>query len=458
MFTYKDYIKKVCELNQKKESPPLCYLHSFGCQQNVIDGERITGILVEMGYGVTNDLNNADIIIYNTCAVRENAELKVFGNLGELKHLKECNPELVIGLCGCMAQEKQIVDKILHTYKQVDLIFGTFAVEELPRLLFNVLTERKVSYDISDTNTSINEEFKTVRQGTIKAGVPVMYGCNNFCSYCIVPYVRGRERSRKPEAVVNEVAELARQGYKEIMLLGQNVNSYGKGNDDGIDFPKLLRLINEIDGDFKIRFMSSHPKDATKELINAIVECDKVCKHLHLPVQSGSDRVLKNMNRHYTIEQYMKIVDYARSRIPDFSFTSDIIVGFPNETDEEFLMTIDVLKKVEYDNVYSFIYSKRSGTKASLIDDSVSYEEKTKRMRVLLDTQREIADRRYKRFSGKTLEVLFDAESKTNGFISGKSDEFIIVESKADKSLIGQRKNVLINKTMNWAVQGEIID
>lgn len=458
MFTYKDYMKKVTDINSQRESPPLCYLHSFGCAQNVIDGEKVTGILADMGYGVTNDISVADIIIYNTCAVRENAELKVFGNLGELKHLKEQNPELVIGICGCMVQQPQIVEKILKTYKQVDLIFGTFAIEELPRLLYNVLTERKVSCDISETNTSINEDFRTVRNGTLKAGVPIMYGCNNFCSYCIVPYVRGRERSRKPDSIIKEVKSLADEGYKEIMLLGQNVNSYGRGLDKDIDFPGLLRKINDIDGDFKIRFMSSHPKDATKELIDAIVDCEKVCKHLHLPIQSGSDRILEMMNRKYTAEKYMEIVEYARSRISDFSFSTDIIVGFPNETYEDFLMTKDIIKRVKFDNIYSFIYSKRSGTKAAEIDDKTPYEEKSKRMRELLETQREIAVEAYKRFKDRTLEVLFDSESKTDGYITGKSDEYIIVEAKADKSFIGQRKSVFVTKTMNWAVRGEIID
>lgn len=458
MFTYKDYMKKVTDINSQRESPPLCYLHSFGCAQNVIDGEKVTGILADMGYGVTNDISVADIIIYNTCAVRENAELKVFGNLGELKHLKDQNPELVIGICGCMVQQPQIVEKILKTYKQVDLIFGTFAIEELPRLLYNVLTERKVSCDISETNTSINEDFRTVRNGTLKAGVPIMYGCNNFCSYCIVPYVRGRERSRKPDSIIKEVKSLADEGYKEIMLLGQNVNSYGRGLDKDIDFPGLLRKINDIDGDFKIRFMSSHPKDATKELIDAIVDCEKVCKHLHLPIQSGSDRILEMMNRKYTAEKYMEIVEYARSRISDFSFSTDIIVGFPNETYEDFLMTKDIIKRVKFDNIYSFIYSKRSGTKAAEIDDKTPYEEKSKRMRELLETQREIAVEAYKRFKDRTLEVLFDSESKTDGYITGKSDEYIIVEAKADKSFIGQRKSVFVTKTMNWAVRGEIID
>lgn len=453
-----DYKDKVRNLLAEKDSPPLCCLHSFGCQQNVSDGEKILGMLCEMGYGVTDDINSADLIIYNTCAVRENAELKIYGLIGNLKHLKENNPELIIGVCGCMAQQEQVVEKIRKTYKQVDLIFGTFAVQELPRLLYGVLTERKTAVDITEYSGVISEEIQPVRSGNIKASVPIMYGCNNFCSYCIVPYVRGRERSREPEAVLNEVRELAAAGYKEIMLLGQNVNSYGKNLDTPMTFAELLRRINKIDGDFKVRFMSPHPKDATKELIDAIIECDKVCKHMHLPLQSGSDRILEAMNRRYTAEKYMSIVDYARSRIPDFSFSTDIIVGFPNETEEDFAATLEIMRRVKYDNIFSFIYSKRTGTKAALMEDKTSDEDKSRRMRELLELQREISTEHFKRFVGRTLTVLFDAETKNEGIYSGKSDEFIIVEAKADPSVIGQRKQVKITKAFNWALQGEIIN
>lgn len=453
-----DYKYKVKEILASRDTPPLCYLHSFGCQQNVSDGEKILGLLMEIGYGMTSDISSADLIIYNTCAVRENAELKIYGLIGNLKHLKEQNPNLIIGICGCMAQQEQVVEKIKKTYKQVDLIFGTFALKELPKLLYNVLTEKKTAVDITEYNAVIPEDIKAVRSGNFKAGVPVMYGCNNFCSYCIVPYVRGRERSREPEAILNEVKELAAAGYKEIMLLGQNVNSYGKTLDNPINFSELLRMINDIEGDFKIRFMSPHPKDATKEFIDTIVECDKICKHLHLPLQSGSDYILEAMNRRYTVEKYMEIVSYARSRIPDFSFSTDIIVGFPNETYEDFKGTLDVMRKVKYDNIFSFIYSKRTGTKAALIDDKTSDEDKSKWMRELLEVQREISSEFFKRFEGRTLEVLFDAESKNNGWYNGKSDEFIIVEAKSDENVIGQRKKVKITKAFNWALQGEIIN
>ncbi|MCH5192724.1 MAG: tRNA (N6-isopentenyl adenosine(37)-C2)-methylthiotransferase MiaB [Oscillospiraceae bacterium] len=440
-----------------REAPPLCYLHSFGCQQNVSDGEKILGVLCDMGYGVTEDMENADLIIYNTCAVREGAELKVYSLVGNLKKLKENNPELIIGLCGCMAQQEKTVEKIRKSYRHVDLIFGTYALKELPRLLYTVLTEKKPVSDITEYDGVIPEDVTSVRKDSIKASVPIMYGCDNFCSYCIVPYVRGRERSREPGAVLNEVRQLAEAGYKEIMLLGQNVNSYGKKLSEPVTFAELLREIDKIEGDFRIRFMSSHPKDATKELIDAVIDCDKVCKHLHLPLQSGSDRILEAMNRRYTAEKYMEIVDYARSRIPDFSFSTDIIVGFPNETEEDFQDTLDILKKVEYDNIFSFIYSIRSGTKAALIEDKISDEEKSGRMRRLLELQREITDRRFKRFIGRTLDVLFDGESNKEGFCSGKSDEFIIVEAKADPSVIGQRKQVRITNAFNWALQGELL-
>ena len=453
-----EYINKVQELLAERDAPPLCYLHSFGCQQNVTDGEKILGLLVEMGYGVTSDIYSADMIIYNTCAVRENAELKIYGLIGNLKHLKEQKPDLIIGICGCMAQQEQVVEKIRKTYKQVDLIFGTFALKKLPRLVYDVLVQKKTAVDITEYHTEIPEDIKAVRSGSFKAGVPVMYGCNNFCSYCIVPYVRGRERSRKPEAILKEVRELAEAGYKEIMLLGQNVNSYGKTLENPVSFSELLRMINDIDGDFKIRFMSPHPKDATKDFIDTIIECDKVCKHLHLPLQSGSNRILKEMNRRYTVEKYMEIVDYARSRVPDFSFSTDIIVGFPNETYEDFKCTLDVMRKVKYDNIFSFIYSKRTGTKAALIDDQTSDEDKGRWMRELLEVQREISTEFFKRFEGRVLDVLFEDKSKKNGWYSGKSDEFIIVEAESDDNIIGQRKKVKITKAFNWALQGEIIN
>lgn len=453
-----DYKAKVREILVKRDSPYLCCLRSFGCQQNVSDGEKILGLLCEMGYGVTDDVSSADLILYNTCAVRENAELKIYGLLGDLKHLKESRPDLIIGVCGCMAQQEQVVEKIRRTYKQVDLIFGTFAVNELPRLLYESLTERGTKVDITEYGGGISENIRPVRSCSFKAGVPIMYGCNNFCSYCIVPYVRGRERSRSPEAVLNEIRELVENGCKEIMLLGQNVNSYGKNLDPPIGFSELLRRINGLDGDFRVRFMSPHPKDVDRELIDTIIECEKICKHMHLPLQSGSDRILEEMNRRYTAEKYMETVNYARSRIPDFSFSTDIIVGFPNETREDFEETLKIVREVKYDNIFSFIYSKRTGTKAALIEDKISDKEKSGRMRELLELQREISSGHFKRFVGRTMNVLFESGTKTEGWYTGKSDEFIIVEAKADETVVGQMKKVKITKTFNWALQGEIID
>lgn len=452
-----NYKEKVKEILSKRASPPLCFLHSFGCQQNVSDGEKILGLLCDLGYGVTNDINSADLILYNTCAVRENAELKIYGLLGNLKHLKEERPDLIIGVCGCMAQEKKTVEKIKSTYRQVDIIFGTFAIDELPRLLCEALEKRGTAVDITEYDRGISEEIRPVRSCRYKAGVPIMYGCNNFCSYCIVPYVRGRERSRAPEAILDEVRQLAADGCREIMLLGQNVNSYGKTLDKPMGFSELLRRINDIDGDFRVRFMSPHPKDADMELIDTIVGCEKICKHMHLPLQSGSDRILEAMNRRYTAEKYMETVDYARSLVPDFSFSTDIIVGFPNETEEDFEATLDIVRRVKYDNIFSFIYSKRTGTKAAAMEDKTTDEEKSLRMKRLLTVQREISTEYFKRFVGRTLDVLFDGETKTPGWYSGKSDEFIIVEAKADSSVIGTVRKVNITKAFNWALQGEII-
>ncbi len=446
-------IKNILEQSEK---PPLCFLHSFGCQQNVSDGEKILGLLCEMGYGVTNDITAADLIIYNTCAVREGAELKVYSLVGNLKNLKKKNPGLIIGVCGCMAQQEKTVEKLKKSYPYVDIIFGTFALGELPRLLYKALTEKETAVDITEYNTDFPEDIRPVRSSSFSASVPIMYGCNNFCSYCIVPYVRGRERSRPPEAIINEVKELVSSGCKEIMLLGQNVNSYGKTLDEPISFSELLRRINDIDGDFRVRFMSSHPKDATKELIDTIVGCEKICKHLHLPLQSGSDRILEAMNRHYTAEKYLETVRYARSLIPDLSFSTDIIVGFPNEIAEDFEATLDVVRKVRYDNIFSFIYSKRTGTKAAVMEDVTPEEEKKERIQKLLEVQREISSEGFRRFIGRTLTVLFDS-ADDEGYCSGKSNEFIIVKAKADASVIGSFRKVKITKAFNWALEGDII-
>lgn len=449
----KDFLQRFTDrYASEKGHIPLAYIHSYGCQQNVSDGERIMGRLDEVGYGFTKDVNEADLIILNTCAVRENAENTVFGKLGDLKHLKEQKPELIIGVCGCMAQQEHIAQKIKDTYRQVDLVFGTFAYNDLYRMLADIIKDRKRVFNITDKPVDPDEDFVQRRENTFQAFVPIMYGCNNFCTYCIVPYVRGRERSRKPESVIAEVMDLVFKGYKEITLLGQNVNSYSYG------FSELLRMIDCIEGDFRVRFMSSHPKDASRELIDTILGSKKICKHLHLPVQAGSDRVLKAMNRKYTVGQYLDIIEYARNKAPEFSFTTDIIVGFPGETYEEFCMTKELLKKVKYDNIYSFVYSKRSGTKAADMDDPVSTAQKGQWLRELLLEQRETASEWFGRFIGKTARVLVEGEGRTGeGYLTGKNDEAIIVEFEGDKSLIGQFVEVKITKAHNWALEGELI-
>lgn len=431
---------------------PLALVHSYGCQQNVSDGEKLKGKLSLIGFDFTDDPKEALLIIYNTCAVRENAEDRVFGNLGDLKHLKEERPDLIIGVCGCMAQQQHIADRIKSTYRQVDLVFGTFAYNDLYAMLWEVISSHRRIFNLSENHTDIDEDFIQLREDKLRAFVPVMYGCNNFCTYCIVPYVRGRERSRKPEAVEAEVRKLVNEGYKEITLLGQNVNSYSYG------FPELLRRINSIEGEFRIRFMSSHPKDATNELIDTIMECDKVCKHLHLPVQSGSDRILKLMNRKYTVSDYMKIINYARSKSPEFSFTTDLIVGFPGETYDEFCETKNIIKLVKYDNIYSFVYSKRSGTKAAEFEDNISDKQKGLWLRELLLEQREITSRWLSRFVGKIVTVLVESEGRTaEGYLTGKNDENIIVEFKGGRELIGKFIQVRITKAMNWALEGELV-
>ncbi len=437
--------------------PHIAYVRSFGCQLNVSDGEKIKGLLSSMGFGFTDNENDADLIILNTCAVRESAEDRVFGIVGSMKKLKENKPSVMIGIAGCMTAQSHIAEKIKKSYPQVDFVLGTSAINGLPALLRDSLRGRGFGADISEYD-DFSAVVPQIRDSSFKASVPIMFGCNNFCTYCIVPYVRGRERSRKPEDIISEVRELVSSGYKEIMLLGQNVNSYGKDLENIMSFPQLLREINAIEGDFIVRFMSSHPKDASKELIDTIFECDKIAKHLHLPVQSGSSDVLRRMNRRYSAEDYLSIVDYIYSKDPDFSLTTDLIVGFPDETDEDFRATLDIIKRVRYDNIYSFIYSKRSGTKAAEMPDAVSDEVKSRRMRELLETQREISTEHYKRFIGRRMRVLADDVSKKKkGCITGKSSEFIIVELEGDESLIGQFVDVEVTGSMNWAVTGRIV-
>jgi tRNA-2-methylthio-N6-dimethylallyladenosine synthase len=368
----------------------LAYVKTYGCAQNISDSEKIKGILSGMGYGFTDNISVADVIIYNTCAIRENAEDKVFGKIGELKILKQLNPDLIIGICGCMTGQKHICDRIKKSYPYVDFILGTNLIHNIKDIIQTVKNTKNKVFDPSNYDGEIIENIPIVRDDDNCASVPIMNGCNNFCTYCIVPYVRGRERSRKSEEILSEIKGLINDGYKEITLLGQNVNSYGFGLDEEINFSKLLRMVNDLDGDFKIKFLTSHPKDASKELVDAICDCKKVVKHFHLPIQSGSNRILELMNRKYTKEQYIEIVEYIRQKIPNIELTSDIIVGFPTETYQDFLQTLEIVKKVKFNALFTFIYSKREGTKAAQMYDEISYAEKSKWFKQLIDEQAKI--------------------------------------------------------------------
>ena len=367
-------------VKQAYDTPPLAFVHSYGCQQNVNDGERIKGVLVDIGYGLCDKPEDADLILFNTCAVREHAEQRVFGNVGALKGLKEKKPGLIIGLCGCMANQKHVVEKLRQSYPYVDLVFGVDGIDTLPQLIAQKLQKHKRVLLDPAQRPVIVENIPIRRESEFRAWLPIMYGCDNFCTYCIVPYVRGREKSRKPGDILAEFRGLVEAGYKEITLLGQNVNSYGKGLEEQIDFSDLLNLLCTVPGDYHIRFMTSHPKDASHKLIDTIAAQPKICKHLHLPVQCGSDRLLQQMNRHYTIEQYLELIEYARKTVPGITFSSDIIVGFPGETEEDFVKTLELVQKVGYMQLFTFIYSKRTGTKAAELPDPTPRKEKTDRM------------------------------------------------------------------------------
>lgn len=434
---------------------PKALVRTYGCQQNVSDSEKIKGMLEKMGCALTENEESADIIIFNTCAVREHAEDRVFGNVGALKPLKKKKPSLFIGLCGCMMEQEHIAEKIYKSFPYVGLVFGTHEIQRFPVLLYEAVTVKRIIARGKDDG-KIYEGLPIHRDGSFKGWLPIMYGCDNFCSYCIVPYVRGRERSRKPDIILSEAREMVKSGYKDITLLGQNVNSYGKGLDENIDFATLLKQVSDIDGDFRVRFMTSHPKDASKKLIDTIAENDKICNHIHLPVQCGSDRILKQMNRKYDTERYLEIVDYAKSKIPDLSLTSDIIVGFPGETYEDFQQTLDLIRKVEFTSLFTFIYSPRVGTPAAKKDDPIPYEEKAKWMSELLKVQEEIAAKRCASMVGKKYRVLVEEEAK-NGMLSSRTANNIIVEFNGSKELIGTFCDVEVTEARNWILRGKKI-
>ncbi len=420
------------------DAPPMAYVHSFGCQQNVNDGEKICGVLQDVGFGLTDTLEQADLILFNTCAVREHAEQRVFGNVGALKQLKARNPKLVIGVCGCMAQQPRIVDKLRRSYPYVDLVFGVDGIDRLPAMLAERFRKGRRYLEEPRTRNAVVEDLPIRRDSGFRAWLPIMYGCDNFCTYCIVPYVRGRERSREPDAILAEFRSLVQAGYKEITLLGQNVNSYGKGLENPIDFADLLNLLCRVPGDYQIRFMTSHPKDASRKLIDTIAAQPKVCKHIHLPVQCGSDRLLKLMNRHYTVAQYRQLIDYARARIPGVTFSSDIIVGFPGETEEDFLGTLDLVEGVGYMQLFTFIYSRREGTPAAAMEDPTPRAEKTARMERLLKVQERHSHAAVAALVGRTVRVLVEGAGRTPGTLNGRLDNNLVVEFPAPESRIGQ--------------------
>lgn len=437
------------------ETPPLAYVHSFGCQQNVNDGEKIKGVLVQLGYGLTDRAEGADFVIFNTCAVREHAEQRVFGNVGALKNLKAANPKMMIALCGCMVQQKHIVDKIRQSYPYVDIVFGVNAIDKLPHLIGDrIRTRKKVILDPAQ-RTDLVENLPIHRDSNYKAWLPIMYGCDNFCSYCIVPFVRGRERSRTAENILEEFRQLVQGGYKEITLLGQNVNSYGKGLEKSMDFADLLAMLAEEPGDFRIRFMTSHPKDASRKLIDTIASHKKICNNLHLPVQSGSNRMLSEMNRKYTAAEYLNLIQYAKKKIPDMTFSSDIIVGFPGETAEDFEQTMSLVKRVGYVQLFTFIYSKRSGTKAALLPDSTPYQEKTERISRLLKEHEEYAIGFAQSLQGKSFKVLVDGEGKTPGTYSGRLENNLVVEFSDSQSRIGEFTWVKVTGNRGILLTGE---
>ena len=437
---------------------PLAMVDTYGCQQNEADSEKIRGYLAEMGYGFTQDEFQADVIVVNTCAVREHAEMRVLGNVGALNHSKKARPGQIIAVCGCMVQQEHMAQKLKQSYPVVDLVFGPHELWRFPELLLQVMTKHKRVFATEKNDGVVAEGIPNKRDSGVKAWLSIMYGCNNFCSYCVVPYVRGRERSRRPEDVVAEAKELVAAGYKEITLLGQNVNSYGRDLGLDVDFSDLIRMINDIPGDFLIRFMTSHPKDATEKLFKTMAECEKCAHQLHLPVQAGNDRILKVMNRGYTSEKYLAQVALARSYMPDLVLTTDIIVGFPNESEEEFEDTIRLVEQVRYDAMFTFIYSKRVGTPAAAMPDPYTREDKQRHFDRLTEVANRISGEKHKEYEGKTLRVLVDGETGRDEYnLSSRTNGGRLVHLKGDKALIGRFVDVKITASNTWALYGEVL-
>lgn len=435
---------------------PTAYVETYGCQQNEADSEKLRGYLAQSGYAIAQEAEGADVVVMNTCAIREHAEQRVFGNLGALTHTKRRHPEQKIFLCGCMAGETKVSDRIKKSYPHVDGCFSTHHLWQFPEILWNVLNKNKRQFYIEDEPGSIVEGIPQVRDNSLKAWVSIMYGCNNFCTYCIVPYVRGRERSRKKEDILAECRCLIENGCKEITLLGQNVNSYGKDLADGADFSDLLAEIASIEGDFLIRFMTSHPRDAGKKLFDTMASSPKIAKQLHLPFQSGSSRVLKAMNRHYDREKYLELVSYAKSVMPDLVLTSDVIVGFPGETEEEFEETISLIEQVRYDSLFTFIFSPRTGTPAASMDDPTPKEEKNRRFDRLCAVQNRISEDIHENYVGKTMRCLVDGTDKE--FLTARTEGGRLVRFTGDPALIGSYRYITITGATTWSLTGELTD
>ncbi len=455
-----DYMKKAGEIVKERASEKgralTYFIQTFGCQMNAKDSEKFAGILEEIGY-VATDGEDADFVLYNTCTVRENANLKVYGRLGVLKTKKKKNPEMLIAVCGCMMQEEEVREKIRQSYPYVDIVFGTHNIYKLAELVYDRLSSQKRVIDVFDEATMIVEDLPQHRKYSFKAGVNIMFGCNNFCSYCKVPYVRGRERSRKAEDILNEIKDLAADGVKEIMLLGQNVNSYGKTLEEPISFAALLKEAEKIEGIERIRFMTSHPKDLSDELIEVLKNSKKVCNHLHLPLQSGSSKILKDMNRHYTKEDYLSLVEKIKTANPDIALTTDIIVGFPGETEEDFEETIDVVRKVKFDSAFTFIYSKRTGTPAAKMENQIPEDVVKSHFDRLLSEVQNISSEVVKRYEGKTLPVLVEQVNEQDPrLVTGRLSNNTVVHFEGDKSLIGQIIDVKLNECKGFYYLGSV--
>ena len=448
------FCDKIAAYWHERAMTPAAYVETYGCQQNEADSERIRGMLQSCGYSIAAEAEGADVVVMNTCAIREHAEQRVFGNLGALTHTKRRHPEQKIFLCGCMAGQDHVVERLKKSFPHVDGVFSTHHLWQFPEILYNVLTRGKRQFFVADEPGSIAEGLPVVRSNTLKAWVSIMYGCNNFCTYCIVPYVRGRERSRKMEDILDECRELIGSGCKEITLLGQNVNSYGKDLDDGHDFSDLLAAIAQLPGDFLIRFMTSHPRDAGQKLFDTMAAYPKIAKQLHLPFQSGSSRVLKAMNRHYDREKYLERVRYAKSVMPDLVLTSDVIVGFPGETEEEFEQTISLIEEVHYDALFTFIFSPRAGTPAASMDDPTPKSEKNRRFDRLCAVQNAISEQIHQSYVGKRLRCLVDGTD--GGSLTARTEGGRLVRFPGCPELIGTYQNLTITGSTTWSLTGEL--